>query len=220
MQIERNGRTYTLTTEHDGDAEPPWERGDGMGIVSDWTLDGKRPGERALLSSGLFRRYFDWTGTVAKAKSEGWGISAERLASWTERAGQAPTAGQIAEAATQQQFDWFRGWHNGDWSYQVLKLSTVIGGKSYSYYLNGVESTEGPGYEDYIYDMVSELEAELAPLRKAETDARELAKDGLKYRWLLAHAKLAQDWLNDHGAVDRLGEFIEFQREREGQNGA
>lgn len=73
--IERNGRTYRVTIEHDGDMGAPWEEHDGHGVVSEWTRRDKAPGEVVIASDRGSHRFYDVAETTRIAKRDGWGLS-------------------------------------------------------------------------------------------------------------------------------------------------
>lgn len=73
--IQANCRTYRITTEHDAQTPAPWENDDGCGIVSDWTTRDKHAGGLVLCADRSSKRFYDFAGTVAKAKAEGWGYA-------------------------------------------------------------------------------------------------------------------------------------------------
>lgn len=74
QDFTHEGHNYRARLEEDQYIDAPWDNEDGHGDVSDWTSRGKSPGELVLSKDGRFKRYFDFAGAVAKAKSEGWGF--------------------------------------------------------------------------------------------------------------------------------------------------
>ena len=64
---------------HDDDAEPPWDREDGQGPVSNWTDRVKEPGERTLCEDGGSRRYYDVQEATRIAKRDVFAPDAETL---------------------------------------------------------------------------------------------------------------------------------------------
>lgn len=179
--IIRGGYRFRVNYPRDDDAGPPWENSDQRGIVSDWTTHDKRPGERVLSTDRRSRRFFDWAGTIAKAKEEGWGISEERRAAWEAKLGKPPTKGQIAEAAVQSEFDHFRSWCNNDWMYVGLVLTHIPEDEND----NEVEMDYGHAVwgfgssDEYLYtetdNMIDQYVSELDEAKRAEDAARELA---------------------------------------------
>lgn len=85
--IELNGRTYTVETEYDDFMGAPWDEHDGHGIVSDWESRDKHAGEYVLSSDRNSKRFYDYAGTMKKAKAEGWGLSASAHAAECRRLG-------------------------------------------------------------------------------------------------------------------------------------
>ncbi len=124
--VERGGHRFRINYPQDTDHEAPWEDGDGRGIVSDITSRDKRPGERVLFKDHHHnKRYFDWAGTIAKAKEEGWGLGEKKLAALEAKLGKPPTRGQIIETAVQSEFDHFRTWLNDDWYYVGIVVTLL-----------------------------------------------------------------------------------------------
>ena len=128
--IDIDCRRYRVRFACDDDHGLPWEDDDGRGIVLDWrSREGKKPGWRVLNIDGGSARYFDWGGTMKKAKQDGWGLGEEELAKLTADLGAAPTPGQIAERATQMEFDFLRAYCNDDWSYVGIEVVAIIDGE-------------------------------------------------------------------------------------------
>lgn len=178
--ITRDKLRFRIRFEPDEDHEPPWEDGDGQGIVSQWTTRNKLPGERVLHTDRSAKRYFDWKGTVAKAKLEGWGLCDEEKAKLGVKLGRAPTAKEITEAAVEANFEWMRRWCNDDWHYVgivIERLSNV-----------GAEDDEGTvvdscwGFEDSDPHLQNEAESMLnyvAEQVQKEEDERSIKSDDL-----------------------------------------
>lgn len=83
--MEHKGHAFRVSFEHDQDRGPPWEDDCGRGIVSDWRTHRKwagesckAPGERILCTDHHSARFFDFAGTVEKARRDGWGLRAAR----------------------------------------------------------------------------------------------------------------------------------------------
>lgn len=83
--FELEGLTFKVEFPDDEDAGPPWEQGDGYGIVSDWTRRDKKPGEVVLSTDRSSKRFYDWQATNKKAKEEGWGLTDEHQAELLQR---------------------------------------------------------------------------------------------------------------------------------------
>ena len=107
FDIERDGTAYRIEYHFDSDADLPWEGCDGHGIVSEWTLRDKRPGERVLCSDRQSKRYYDVQATSEKAKREGWGIAPELDKGLTQK--------QITALAVENDFQYLRGFCNDQW---------------------------------------------------------------------------------------------------------
>lgn len=151
--IEVNGRTFKVSIEADEAHEAPWNDGDGRGIVSGWTTRAKEPGERVLQEDRRSRRYFDWAGTMRKAKAEGWNVEPYNEG----------TKAQKAERAVQREFDRFRQWCSDQWSYVRVVVTLLEGneddgyteGESHS--LRGLESDDTQGIAETARELAEEL---------------------------------------------------------------
>ena len=157
------GFDFIMELEPDNDSDPPWENGDGHGIVSEWRAkDSKRPGERILHQDGSSCRFYDWQATMLKARKEGWGVK-KPLPGLTKRA--------ITALAVEQDFERMRRWCNDEWWYVgvVVMLDEYDSTKQRSVW--GVESDCG----DYIKEVRNDLAAELLPDNRMERFMRKAA---------------------------------------------
>jgi hypothetical protein len=152
---EQNGRHYRVEYEYDQDHGEPWKNDDGRGIVSDWTTRPKAPGERLLNDDHGSKRYFDFAGTLEKAKAEGWGVKDGKREN--------ETANQYAVRAVEAEYEFLRAWCNDEWHYCgviVTLLDDDHQETSYTESLWGVES-----WDDYpktvVRELVDEIEARL-----------------------------------------------------------
>jgi len=157
MQIEHNGRTFTVTIEADSDMPPPWENEDGHGIVSGWRkgswygYPSKRQGERPLVTDHGYTRFYDFAEAVKTAKRDGWGASKHDRDAWA-RKGITPTRGMVAVSAAEADFRYLQRWCNADWYYVYVTVTDDETGESAS--LGGVESDYA---ETHVYELVKEL---------------------------------------------------------------
>ncbi len=149
-ELNVDGLTFALVIAYDDDADPPWEREDGHGPVSDWTRRDKRPGEWTLAEDrGGFRRFYDAAGAQRIALREHWGPHrmpherpriaarlhhrwaapgfAARLQGWlTARFGtKPPSARQVAAAAVAEDFQFLRAWCANDWVYLGYQVTLL-----------------------------------------------------------------------------------------------
>ena len=126
--IERDGHKFTVNFPLDEIVGKPWEDGDVQGIVDFQVSRPKKPGERVLFSDRRhYKTFFDWQGTVKKAREQGWGIDLHRLSAWAARIGRQPTKRMIAEAAAEDNFKWMRRWMREEWEYVGIQISTKDG---------------------------------------------------------------------------------------------
>lgn len=161
--FEHKGRTFRVNFERDDDAEPPWDQGDGRGIVSDWTARDKRPGERLLHADGRSKRYFDFAGTVAKARTEGWDSKPYNTG----------TKGEQAARAAEAEYEFLRLWCADQWEYlgvTVTMLDSDGEDTSYTDSVWGVES-----FADYHQEVACDCADECIAERNA--DIRTKAKE-------------------------------------------
>ncbi len=141
-QIVVNGMTFSLVIALDDHDDPPWERADGHGPVSDWTRREKHPGERVLIKDRNFRRYYDVAQAQRIALRERWGThrppvarprvatrlhgatwcdsaTVTRLQDWlTARFGTKPaSAPMVAAQAVAEDFQYLHAWCKNAWWY-------------------------------------------------------------------------------------------------------
>lgn len=148
--FEYKGRTFAVALEPDEEQAPPWEDGDGRGIVSEWVTRAKRPGERVLHHDRRSYRYYDMQATMAKARAEGWPVSGHGD----------KTARQRAALAVEADFEHMRRWCNDQWHYVSLVVTLLEGNDDDGW-------TEGPGaslwgLESDDYDHHEEMREQLA----------------------------------------------------------
>jgi hypothetical protein len=124
--VERGGYRFRVNYPNDEDHEAPWNDGDGQGIVIEPNryTQAKKPGWRVLHSGDRWDKwYFDWQGTIAKAKLEGWGLGPEGIAALAWKLKRDPTPGEINEEAVEQNFQWMRGFLRDDWWYCAIIIT-------------------------------------------------------------------------------------------------
>jgi len=155
--IELSGLTFRWDIEPDDISGAPWDNEDGHGIVSEWTQRSKRPGERVLCEDGRSKRFYDVAETMKIAKRDGW-----------DAAPYGGTPGERAARAVDRDFEYLRGWCNGDWEYVgvVVTLLDDEGeptGETDS--LWGIESSDA----EYIQSTAQELAQGIADSVIGET---------------------------------------------------
>lgn len=156
--FEHNGNRFMFRTDYDDTGETPWDREDGHGIVSEWTRRAKKPGELVLCSDNGSRRYYDFQGTVALAKRDGW--DAEPYGG---------TKGEKAARAAMADFKRLRDWCNDRWSYvgvivcMVDDDDDVIEDTEQS--LWGIESDCDDYLEEVAHELADECAASLFPAK-------------------------------------------------------
>jgi hypothetical protein len=110
-EFELNGVKFVATVERDEDCGPPWEECDGHGIVSDWTMRAKKPGEMILHQSRWGKRYYNFAESVKIARRDGW-----NAAPYTG------TRGECAARAAMANFEYLRKWCDDEWHYTVVTV--------------------------------------------------------------------------------------------------
>jgi hypothetical protein len=148
-----HGYDFIATCEPDDYSSEPWNEYDGNGIISEWRpKDSKRPGERILHQDRRSCLFYDWAGTMEKAKREGWGCAHEHA-----------TAGERRACAVQADFDRWRRYCDGQWSY-VFVVVRLADDPRERESLGGIESD----CTDHIEETARELAAEI--LSRVEVD--------------------------------------------------
>ena len=146
---ESGTMSFRIEWVYDHDCDPPWDREDGHGPVSDWEHRSKRPGEMILNSNRGSHRFYDFAEAVKLARKDGWNTAPF---DW-------PTNGARAHAAALADFDYLRRFCNDQWHYCgiVVTLLDADGDPdSVDASLWGIES-EG---DDYHEEVIGELIAE------------------------------------------------------------
>ena len=180
--FERNGRTFIVTMPNDDSGDAPWERSDCHGIVSDWRYDGgwrsenttKKPGERELCRDRGQARYYDFAGTIAKAKKEGWGLCEEDRLALQRRLKQKPSQKQIIAQAVENDFEYLRRWCTDQWSYIGVVVSLDDGAErdvDHVASLWGIESDADDYIVETAHALADEINATLDDEMAAEIEA-------------------------------------------------
>ena len=179
--IERHGRTYRVTIEHDEHMGAPWEEHDGHGVVSEWTRRDKAPGEVVIASDRGSHRFYDVAETLRIAKRDGWGLSDADLAAFEARAGRKATRKMVIAEAVRRDCDRMRQWCADVWGWcgVIVELLDEDGdGTGETASLWGIESDAGAYLDEVAADLVDEMEsprlaADLAALEASRPDLYE-----------------------------------------------
>ena len=155
--IEHEGHSFRVEHFADDTQDPPWEREDGHGIISEWTRRDKRPGEVSICEDRGSHRYYDVQATMKIARRDGWGLGPDDVESLARKLKRTPTAGDIVAESVRMDMDRMRGWCNDDWCYVgvVVTLLTADGDplESRDASLWGIESD----CTDYLREVAQEL---------------------------------------------------------------
>jgi hypothetical protein len=108
-------KTFVICIRNDDSMGPPWVEHDGHGVVSDWTLRDKRPGETEINRDGRSKRFYDVAESIKIAKRDSWGLSDDDMAKLASELGRDPTANQIAAKAVELDCESMRKWCNDGW---------------------------------------------------------------------------------------------------------
>ena len=158
--ITLNGRQYRVDVVADNDMGAPWEEHDGHGIVSDWISRDKHAGEWILSTDRQSKRFYDFAATIKKAKAEGWGLGADRLAVLTAKLGRTPTKGEITEHAVNFDFKYLRDWCNNSWHWCGVVVTDITDNEDapldYQYALWGIGSEDDAFIDETAKDLASE----------------------------------------------------------------
>lgn len=178
---DRDGRRFVETWTHDSDYGPPHVENDGHGVVEEleWlslpelieeaelrASDGEDAwfvrvielrSMRELALSRTNNRcdtYYNWIASYHKAEQEGWGMGPD----W-KAANPNATREDELRAAVDADYDYLRGWYNGDWCYMLLTV-TELGenGDVADISLGGIESLQSDEeLQEYVDDLIAEL---------------------------------------------------------------
>lgn len=172
-KITHAGLSFNVYHEPDFDADTPWERGDGYGVVSEMVTRSKRAGELILeeryARQSSTRRYYDFAASMKIAKRDGWGVSPEVHAAMTKAKGRAPTGNEITAKAVMVDFERLRQWCNDDWCYVgvVVELLDIDGGRTdLTESLWGVESFGTEYLKDTAIELADSIASQIGPSRK------------------------------------------------------
>lgn len=151
--IELKGLTFRVDIRHDDSMGAPWDEHDGHGPVREARYEyrsriAKQPGERVLHTERGYAWVYDWQGAMTLAKRDGWGLGPDDLAALAKKLGRDPLPGEIRVAAVQGDFDYCRGYLEGDWHWcgAVVTLLDVDGEPTHE-----CESLWGMESSDYKY---------------------------------------------------------------------
>ena len=160
--------TCTATVYRDDSSEPPWDRDDGHGPVSDWTDRPKRPGERILHADSGSNRYYDFAKAVKIARADGWDAEPYKTG----------TAGERATRAAEHDFTVLKTWCNDEWWYCGIAVTVECNGVKltarYDHALWGIEANYPNSKNEYLTEVANELLDEAISAAKAKL--AELAK--------------------------------------------
>lgn len=163
FDFDHAGKTFLAGVYTDDEyTDAPWENSDCHGLVSDWETRSKLPGELVLCDDRLSHRFYDVQETMKKARAESWGLSEPALAKLCESLGRPATRGEIVAAAVCADFEFLRGWCDGEWSYvgvcvRARDADGEVIGEPFDHALWGI----APGNGDYIREVAIELAGEI-----------------------------------------------------------
>lgn len=182
-----DGLMFKFDYDPDDACGCPWDEHDGHGVVSEWELRDKKPGERVLSSDHRNKRYYDWQESMRIAYKDGWGVGPDEIDKLREKLGREPTRGEIVERAVELDYNYLRRWCNDEWFFAVVHVQLLeldeengeyIEVDGYDEYLGGVESDDA-----YMVEVAFEMAGEIACRYKAEQTERRywMERDVLTY---------------------------------------
>lgn len=170
ITCEVGGFTLTARLEEDH-GDPPWEREDGHGPVSEWTSRPKRPGEWVLDADGRHRRYYDAQAAIKQAKAECWGP--RDVYTWA-------TPAERAAIAVRDDFEALKAWCDDEWSYVGVVISVSRNGvllDDHAASLWGIECNYPFSDNSHLTEVANELIPEaLASAKAARARMLEILK--------------------------------------------
>jgi len=146
---EHGSLSFRVEWVYDHDSNPPWDREDGHGPVSDWEHRSKRPGEMVLRSDRGSHRFYDFAEAVKLARKDGWNTAPYN---W-------PSRGARAHAAALADFKYLQAWCNDQWYYCgiVVTLLNADGDPdSVDASLWGIESECVDYHQEVIEELITE----------------------------------------------------------------
>lgn len=185
MTMSHKNRLYRVNIESDDDYYFPWIEHDGCGIVirqsQSYHNGGKRPGWVPLNdhSRGEYKFYYDWQGTIQKARSEGWGLSDSDTASLAVKLNKPVdqlTKGEIVAEAVRKNFERMQGYLTGSWHYVGVVVTDITDDENaktdYTFALLGIESD----CDEYMLEVANELASENYRQRKESHQAEVVSR--------------------------------------------
>lgn len=185
FDFEHRGRMFRASIEFDDSHGAPWEECDGFAPIERKPHGygarygaAKRPGEVVIHDGGRngYAYVVDLTESLAIARRDKWGISAESRAAFTIKHGRPPTPREVARLAVDENIAFSRGWCADDWCF-VGVIVQMIGrdgepvGESES--LWGVESCGAYARDDVAPELAEQI---IGPMRDAWLDSLQRAR--------------------------------------------
>ena len=161
------GLTFRVQLQRDDQQDPPWERSDGHGVVTDWigTYDRDEADKRGLRvlhvdHGGSAARYYDFGESLKLARKDGWGLNPEEeaklRADFTQYDGQKLPKHLILERAVQLDYEFIRDWCHDRWEY--VGVVVTLPGTNIERSVWGIESNA----TEYLAEVACELAGEIA----------------------------------------------------------
>lgn len=152
-QFNHAGLNFRVDYHYD-DLGAPWEKHDGHGVISDWTMRDKRPGERVLVSDRRSKRYYDIQATQAIAVRDGWSCEAARKIGAGKR--------QAAAMAVEEDFQRMQAWCNTDWYWCGIVVTLLDLDGEETNELESLWGIESDSSADYFREEIAELAEQIA----------------------------------------------------------
>jgi hypothetical protein len=163
-KIKVDGLTFSVVAETDYEAGPPHKENDCYGVVSEWTRQDKKPGERILANDRASHLYYDVPASITKATADGWSPDAETRRAMVERLQREPTRKEVIAEAVERDYRRLRAWYRDEWAYVYIVVTLLdVQGKPTDEReaCGGLESDDESGIEACANDLAAEIAARI-----------------------------------------------------------
>lgn len=156
FDFEHQGSKFKAYIEYDDDTDPPWERSDCHGVITDWVKRDKHFSERLLISDGYSKRFYDFEASFKQATRQGWGLDEKAKADLKQELGYDPGPKLIIHQAVEKDFEFLRSWWNEKW-YYVGVCVTRAGINEDERYNHAVWGIESNSDESFFLEVAKDL---------------------------------------------------------------
>lgn len=156
-----DGLRFHVSIEHDPDKGAPWNEDDSHGIVRN-LRDAPAVGYKQLAQHW----YYDLHASLAKAQSEGWGLSEAKLAELTASLQREPLPVEIAQMAVFEDYQRLLAWCNDGWHWcgvVVILLDAEGNPTNRSEALWGIESDSPEYHQQVAQELAEQMAKDIGP---------------------------------------------------------